>query len=68
LVSAQDTRFGALGSIYNYTFSNTAGELRAFQSGSNWFVEGDTNGDGVADLVILVANPTAPLTVTDLLP
>jgi len=35
-------------------FSNTAGELRAYQSGASWFVEGDVNGDGVADLVIQV--------------
>jgi len=39
-------------------FSHTAGELRAYQSGG-WFVEGDTNGDGVADLVIAVASDHA---------
>jgi len=36
------------------SFSNTAGELRAYQSGSDWFVEGDVNGDGTADLVVQV--------------
>jgi Ca2+-binding RTX toxin-like protein len=39
-------------------FHNVAGELRAYQTGPNWFVEGDVNGDGVADLLI-------QLTVTD---
>jgi Ca2+-binding RTX toxin-like protein len=39
-------------------FHNVAGELRAYQSGPSWFVEGDVNGDGVADLLI-------QLTVTD---
>ena len=31
-----------------------AGQLRAFQSGAQWIVEGDINGDGVADLMIAV--------------
>jgi Ca2+-binding RTX toxin-like protein len=35
-------------------FSHTAGELRAYHSGASWFVEGDVNGDGTADLVIQV--------------
>jgi Ca2+-binding RTX toxin-like protein len=42
-------------------FHNVAGELRAYQSGPSWFVEGDVNGDGVADVLIQVsvadANP-----------
>jgi len=40
--------------IGDAAFSNTAGELRAYQSGASWFVEGDVNGDGNADLVIQV--------------
>ena len=44
-------------------FSHTAGELRAYQSGG-WFVEGDTNGDGLADLVIAVTSDH-PLTSAD---
>ncbi|TMJ10948.1 MAG: calcium-binding protein, partial [Alphaproteobacteria bacterium] len=40
-------------------FSNTAGELRAYQSGSEWFVEADTDGDGAANLVISVASDHA---------
>ncbi len=34
-------------------FSNTAGELRAYRSGGENYVEGDTNGDGVADFTII---------------
>jgi Ca2+-binding RTX toxin-like protein len=44
----------------------SAGELRAYQSGSNWFVEGDTDGNGSADLVIEVTAPT-PLTADNFL-
>ena len=50
-------------------FHNVAGELRAYQSGADWFVEGDVNGDGLADLVIQVTLPDAtPLGVGGLLP
>jgi Ca2+-binding RTX toxin-like protein len=38
--------------IATNAFSNTAGEMRFEQVGSDTFIEGDTNGDGVADLVI----------------
>jgi Ca2+-binding RTX toxin-like protein len=45
-----------------FTGSNaaSAGELRAYQSGNSWFVEGDTDGNGAADLVIelTVIGPT----------
>jgi Ca2+-binding RTX toxin-like protein len=40
--------------IGNAAFSNVAGQLRAYQSGANWFVEGDIDGDGTADLIIQV--------------
>jgi Ca2+-binding RTX toxin-like protein len=33
-------------------FSNTAGELRATETGGVWTIEADVNGDGLADLVI----------------
>ena len=37
-------------------FTHVAGQLRAYQAaGGAWFVEGDVNGDGTADLVIAVA-------------
>ncbi len=35
-------------------FTNAAGQLRAYRDGAAWIVEGDTNGDGAADLVIRV--------------
>jgi Ca2+-binding RTX toxin-like protein len=40
--------------VGNAAFSGKAGELRAYQSGGDWLVEGDVNGDSVADLSILV--------------
>ena len=46
-----DTAFTFVGAN---AFSNTAGELRATESGGVWTVEGDVNGDGVADLVIQI--------------
>jgi hypothetical protein len=30
----------------------SAGELRAYENGGKWFVEGDTDGNGVGDLVV----------------
>lgn len=36
-------------------FSNTAGELRRFSEGGDTIVEGDVNGDGLADFQIAVA-------------
>ncbi|HEX8239800.1 MAG TPA: M10 family metallopeptidase C-terminal domain-containing protein, partial [Allosphingosinicella sp.] len=36
-------------------FTGVAGQLRVFQSGTDWLVQGDVNGDGVADLVIQVS-------------
>jgi Ca2+-binding RTX toxin-like protein len=38
--------------IGSNAFSGSAGELRAYETNGSWFVEGDTNGDGTADLVI----------------
>lgn len=37
-------------------FTGTAGELRVVNNNGNWFVEGDVDGDGSADLVIQVMN------------
>ena len=33
-----------------------AGQLRVRQDSSGWFVEGDVNGDGAADLTIQIGN------------
>jgi Ca2+-binding RTX toxin-like protein len=46
-----NTAFAFIG---NSAFHSVAGELRAYQSGPVWMVEGDVNGDGTADLVIQV--------------
>jgi Ca2+-binding RTX toxin-like protein len=35
-------------------FTNQAGQLRAYQAGRGWIVEGDVNGDNIADLMIYV--------------
>ena len=44
--------------IGNAAFSNTAGELRAMNSGGNTIVAGDRDGDGNADFQILVVGVT----------
>jgi len=62
--AAGDQAFAFIGSN---AFSGTAGELRVFQSGSDFFVQGDVNGDGMADLVIQVTTVSGgqPLVATD---
>ncbi|HEX6376492.1 MAG TPA: RTX toxin, partial [Allosphingosinicella sp.] len=49
------------------TGAASAGQLRAYQSNGSWFVEGDTNGDGTADLVIALTVTGGPLTQSDFL-
>jgi Ca2+-binding RTX toxin-like protein len=64
--SAGNQAFSWIGSS---AFDGAAGQLRAFQSGGNWIVEGDTDGDGDADLVISVTTQgAAPLVLGDFLP
>lgn len=46
-----DTAFSFIGAG---AFANVAGQLRVVAQGADWLVEGDVNGDGVADLSILV--------------
>ena len=53
--------------VSSAAFSNTAGELR-FESagGSSWLVQGDTDGNGVADIEFLVVVSDAdPITGSD---
>jgi Ca2+-binding RTX toxin-like protein len=50
------------------TFDGVAGQLRAYQDGNSWFVQGDTNGDSQADLVIELIVTGGPLTQGDFLP
>jgi serralysin len=55
-LSAIDAKTGGANDAFTFigdsAFHNIAGELRAYQSGADWFVEGDVNGDGIADLMI----------------
>lgn len=58
-LSAIDANAGISGNnafafIGGLEFSNTAGELRIFEENGSWHVEGDIDGDGVADLAIQV--------------
>ena len=52
-----DTAFTFIGTA---AFTNVAGQLRATESGGVWTVEGDVNGDGLADLIIEV-NLVSPM-------
>jgi Ca2+-binding RTX toxin-like protein len=60
-----DQAFAWIGSN---AFSGSAGQLRAYEQGGTWYVEGDTNGDSVADLVIAVTVTGGSLTQADFLP
>jgi serralysin len=45
--------------IGNGAFTNVAGQLRSINNGNGTFtIEGDVNGDGIADLAILVTSAT----------
>jgi Ca2+-binding RTX toxin-like protein len=68
-LSAIDAVTGGANNAFAYigsaVFSSTAGELRAFDAGGGvWQVEGDIDGNGIADLVIAV-NTGVPLAITD---
>ncbi|HET9638923.1 MAG TPA: M10 family metallopeptidase C-terminal domain-containing protein, partial [Allosphingosinicella sp.] len=63
--AAGDQAFSWIGSN---AFSGSAGELRAYQNNGSWFVEGDTNGDGAADLVIQLTVTGGSLAQSDFLP
>jgi serralysin len=58
---ANDQAFTFIGT---QNFHKDAGELRFVQSGGDTFVQGDTNGDGKADLIIRL-NGTVNLASTD---
>jgi Ca2+-binding RTX toxin-like protein len=58
--AAGNQAFSWIGSnAFTGTGAASAGELRAFQSGGIWVVEGDTDGNGIADLVIEVTTQGA---------
>jgi Ca2+-binding RTX toxin-like protein len=59
-----DQAFHWIGSnAFSGTGAAAAGELRVYQSGAYWWVAGDTNGDGTADLVIALTPQGAILPV-----
>lgn len=63
--SAADDAFAFIGAA---PFTRTAGQLRAvLVSGTRWQVEGDVNGDGSADLVILIDLSSGTLGARDFL-
>ncbi|HEX8447962.1 MAG TPA: M10 family metallopeptidase C-terminal domain-containing protein [Allosphingosinicella sp.] len=63
--AAGDQAFSWIGSN---AFSGSAGQLRAYQDGGSWFVEGDTDGNGSADFVIMLTVIGGPLGQSDFLP
>jgi len=64
-ISATDAN-DAFSYIGTQAFHHIAGELRVYRSQLDFFVEGDTNGDGIADLSILLTS-TAGLGVDQFL-
>jgi Ca2+-binding RTX toxin-like protein len=64
--NAGDQAFAFVGSS---AFTGVAGELRAQDVGSDTVVQGDTNGDAVADFeILLLGNAGSPLVGGDFLP
>jgi len=53
---AANNAFTFIGSA---AFSHTAGELAVIKAGANWLVQGDVNGDSLADFAIQVTSATA---------
>jgi Ca2+-binding RTX toxin-like protein len=66
--TAGDQAFHWIGSdAFTGAGAASAGELRAYALDGNWFVEGDTDGNGIADLVIQLTAPAAPVMQADFL-
>ena len=63
IAGGADDAFTFLGTA---DFSGTAGELRSFVFNGNAFIEGDTDGDGVADFIIQIqSDQPVDLTAAD---
>ena len=69
-LAAGDQAFAWIGSTaFSGQGAASAGELRAYESSGTWYVEGDIDGNGTADLVIaLTLNGATPLGQSDFLP
>ncbi|HEX8308566.1 MAG TPA: M10 family metallopeptidase C-terminal domain-containing protein [Allosphingosinicella sp.] len=62
-LTAGDQAFSWIGSN---AFSGSAGQLRAYQDGANWVLQGDTDGNGSADFVLILSlNGPTPLSASD---
>jgi Ca2+-binding RTX toxin-like protein len=60
-IAAGDQAFTWIGSnAFAGSGASSAGQLRVYQNNGYWYAEGDTNGDGNADLVITFQIGTAP--------
>ncbi|HEY0150071.1 MAG TPA: Ig-like domain-containing protein [Allosphingosinicella sp.] len=53
-IAGGDQAFNFIGT--NVAFGKVAGELRVVEESGNWFVQGDIDGDGLADLIIQIGN------------
>ena len=60
--TATNDAFSYIGSA---AFSGTAGQLRAEHVGGNTVVQGDVNGDGVADFEIALIGFTGTISASD---
>ncbi|MEA3052454.1 MAG: hypothetical protein QOG72_1357, partial [Sphingomonadales bacterium] len=68
LFTAGDQAFHWIGSAaFGGDGAASAGELRAYDFNGSWFVEGDMDGNGSADLVIQLTTPPAPVVQADFL-
>ncbi|MEA3054138.1 MAG: serralysin [Sphingomonadales bacterium] len=68
LFTAGDQAFHWIGSnAFTGGGAASAGELRAWQFNGSWFVEGDMDGNGSADLVIQLTTPAAAPVQSDFL-
>jgi Ca2+-binding RTX toxin-like protein len=66
--TAGDQAFHWIGSnAFSGGGAPSAGELRVYENGGYGWIEGDTDGDGLADLVIVLQVGTAPLVQEDFL-
>ena len=61
LFAGGDQAFHWIGSnAFTSSGAASAGELRAWEHEGSWFVEGDLDGNGAADIVIQLTTPVAP--------